>query len=353
MLAPDPFFDVVARFPPYNEHLFHDLGAFHLGIAAALVAGLAGRPGLGVALWAGTVGASAHAISHRVDADLGGRDSDRAWLYNVCDDDPAPSREWLPVHADPLGAPQPWRVPRMAGAVGGWPVPRGPSNPDACGVECKGHPAHLAEAEPPLATALAPPAPSPANPCPSVDGCADLSGTRRPRQSAAMTIEAVAGASGTTRQTIYNQLGGRGALLLAVAADSQQRSGFDRLVAELAGPDAVDVMRGALREGVRIYAAEADVIRGIYAAAQDHTDVAAALTDIEQQRLHAQRVTIERLRGLGALATGWTDKQVENALMVTTSFAAFDIFRGLGMQTAEIATVLLRLCDALLVPDAR
>ncbi len=80
MLAPDAFFDVVARYPPYNQHLFHDLGAFQLGIAAALMAGIAGRTGLIVALWAGAVGASAHAVSHWIDADLGGRSSDPALI---------------------------------------------------------------------------------------------------------------------------------------------------------------------------------------------------------------------------------------------------------------------------------
>ena len=32
-------------------------------------------------------------------------------VYNVCDDEPAPVREWLPVYADALGAPPPRRVP--------------------------------------------------------------------------------------------------------------------------------------------------------------------------------------------------------------------------------------------------
>ncbi len=78
LVAPRSFYDVVATYPPYNEHLLHDLGAFQLGIAAALVAGLAGRTGLGVTLWAGAIGASAHAGSHWIDADLGGRPSDPA-----------------------------------------------------------------------------------------------------------------------------------------------------------------------------------------------------------------------------------------------------------------------------------
>jgi nucleoside-diphosphate-sugar epimerase len=34
-------------------------------------------------------------------------------IYNVCDDDPAPLREWLPVYAAALGAKRPWRVPPL------------------------------------------------------------------------------------------------------------------------------------------------------------------------------------------------------------------------------------------------
>lgn len=71
MLAPGSFYETVAQYPLYNRHLFHDVGAFQLGNAAALLAGLGGRSGLGVALWAGAVGGSAHAVSHWIDAQLG------------------------------------------------------------------------------------------------------------------------------------------------------------------------------------------------------------------------------------------------------------------------------------------
>ncbi|MFN2589238.1 MAG: hypothetical protein ABR518_00490 [Actinomycetota bacterium] len=75
-LAPRSFFDVVATYPPYNQHLFHDSGAFQLGVAAALLAGSAGRNALAVGLWGGAVGTTLHAVSHWIDADLGGRESD-------------------------------------------------------------------------------------------------------------------------------------------------------------------------------------------------------------------------------------------------------------------------------------
>jgi 2-alkyl-3-oxoalkanoate reductase len=32
-------------------------------------------------------------------------------VYNVVDDEPAPLRQWLPVYAEAVGAPRPWRIP--------------------------------------------------------------------------------------------------------------------------------------------------------------------------------------------------------------------------------------------------
>jgi len=83
LFAPRSFFDVAATYPPYNPHLFHDVGAFQLGIAAGLLAGIFGRSGLAVGLWTGAVGASAHAVAHWMDADLGGRSTDPALLTVV------------------------------------------------------------------------------------------------------------------------------------------------------------------------------------------------------------------------------------------------------------------------------
>lgn len=75
-LAPHSFAGSLASYPPYNRHLFHDAGAFQLGIAAALLAGLANRTGLAVGLWGGAVGGTLHAVSHWIDRNLGGRTSD-------------------------------------------------------------------------------------------------------------------------------------------------------------------------------------------------------------------------------------------------------------------------------------
>ena len=75
MAAPESFFDAVARFEPYNQHLLQDVGAFQIGLGAVLL--LAAIPAradaLAVSLIGVGVGAAAHTVSHVVGRDLGGR----------------------------------------------------------------------------------------------------------------------------------------------------------------------------------------------------------------------------------------------------------------------------------------
>ncbi len=82
-LWPHSFHKHVAMFDPFNLHLLHDVGAFQIGIGAALVAALAWHDdALSVALLGATTGALVHAISHVIDRSLGGRPSD-PWTMSV------------------------------------------------------------------------------------------------------------------------------------------------------------------------------------------------------------------------------------------------------------------------------
>ena len=40
-------------------------------------------------------------------------------VYNIVDDDPAPTREWVPAYASAMGAKRPFRVPAWVGRLGG------------------------------------------------------------------------------------------------------------------------------------------------------------------------------------------------------------------------------------------
>jgi uncharacterized membrane protein len=73
---PESFHRHIASFDPFNLHLFHDLGAFQLGIGVALLGALWTRDALVVALLGGATGAVVHFVSHLLDRDLGGRSSD-------------------------------------------------------------------------------------------------------------------------------------------------------------------------------------------------------------------------------------------------------------------------------------
>jgi hypothetical protein len=76
LLSPQSFYEQLATYPPYNKHLFHDVGAFQVGIGSTLLFALFRRDALQVALMGTSVGAILHAISHWVDRDLGGKSTD-------------------------------------------------------------------------------------------------------------------------------------------------------------------------------------------------------------------------------------------------------------------------------------
>ena len=81
MVDPQSFYEQLATYPPYNKHLFHDAGAFQIGIGTALATGLfRSRDGLRVGLYGASAGTVLHAVSHIIDRDLGGRSSDPVLL---------------------------------------------------------------------------------------------------------------------------------------------------------------------------------------------------------------------------------------------------------------------------------
>jgi hypothetical protein len=80
--APQSFYDTLATYPPYNRHLFHDIGAFSIGLGFAFLLAMRWRNALTVAIAANAVAAVVHAISHIIDRDLGGKASD-PWLLSA------------------------------------------------------------------------------------------------------------------------------------------------------------------------------------------------------------------------------------------------------------------------------
>lgn len=80
--APQSFYDTLATYPPYNRHLFHDIGAFSIGLGVAFLLAMRWRNALTVVIAANAIAAVMHAISHIIDRDLGGKTSD-PWLLSA------------------------------------------------------------------------------------------------------------------------------------------------------------------------------------------------------------------------------------------------------------------------------
>jgi hypothetical protein len=74
--APESFGENIANYPPYNEHLIHDIGAFMLGLGAGVLAGLLLSSALAAGLAGVAVASIMHGVSHIIDSGHGGRASD-------------------------------------------------------------------------------------------------------------------------------------------------------------------------------------------------------------------------------------------------------------------------------------
>ncbi len=74
-LAPESFAGFI-DFPPYNEHLIHDVGAFQVGIGVTTLLALWWSDALLVALTGFAVASGLHTVSHAIDRQIGGHPSD-------------------------------------------------------------------------------------------------------------------------------------------------------------------------------------------------------------------------------------------------------------------------------------
>ena len=74
--APRSFYEEIATYPPYSEHLVHDLGAFLAGLGISLLLSVRWRALLPGALAANLVAALLHTVAHAEDLGRGGHPYD-------------------------------------------------------------------------------------------------------------------------------------------------------------------------------------------------------------------------------------------------------------------------------------
>jgi|SRR5215217_3398235 len=158
-----------------------------------------------------------------------------------------------------------------------------------------------------------------------------------------VTLDAVARHAGVARSTVYVQFGSRAGLFEAVAERLLVRVEFDRLGAAVRRPDPREALREAMRESVRLYAAERDVARALWSWADLDQDAGRAITVLDGGRADGTRHLVRRLARAGALRPGLSVAAASDALYLLTSFDAFDTLR--TERRLGVAAVTDRLTD--------
>jgi len=167
------------------------------------------------------------------------------------------------------------------------------------------------------------------------------------------TMEELAARAGVTRVTVYRTFGSKQAVLQALTWDELARARLDRVDAARANPDVRLAIRDLLRENCRMFSELGASLPLSLELARHDQDVAALVDATYHGRRHrsmeelARRITKDGLR-----ASGWTTRQVVDALLVLTSYEAFEtLTTRRGNSPVEAARMLFALANAFLVDD--
>ncbi len=162
-----------------------------------------------------------------------------------------------------------------------------------------------------------------------------------------LNVDRVARAAGVARSTVYLVFGSRAGLFEALGADLMRRDAYARLLEAVALPDARDSLRGGIRAGVEMFAADTPVVRALYTMSRlDPEAVGGMIQRIEEERSRGTARLARRLAEQGALRPGVTADDAAALLWVLTGFDAFDLLRtGKGLSVDETARTLIEAAE--------
>jgi AcrR family transcriptional regulator len=152
---------------------------------------------------------------------------------------------------------------------------------------------------------------------------------------APFSLEAVAKKAGVTRLTVYNQFGGRRALLEAVFDQSASTAGLDRLGEAMAAPDPRGALALVVERFCAFWAARQQALLRLEAARALDPELDEALDERNERRRCLLRAVIDRLvqRGEVKAVSG---PDLIDILHVLTSLHVFaDLAQGRGADAAR------------------
>jgi AcrR family transcriptional regulator len=169
-----------------------------------------------------------------------------------------------------------------------------------------------------------------------------------------VSVDRIAKMAGVARSTVYLIFGSRTGLFDAFGERLFDRAGFERLAQAATQADARDNIRDGTRTATRMFAADRDVFRAMYAMSQlDKEAVGSAVERWEERRMTGMRRIAGELAEQGHLRPGVTADHAANVLWVLTSFESFDLlYTGRGLSVDKAADALIEMKERALLADA-
>ena len=171
----------------------------------------------------------------------------------------------------------------------------------------------------------------------------------------AVSLERVAKMAGVSRSTVYLIFESRAGLFDAFTADLYDRTGYARLLEALRVDDAWESVRGGIRAGVEIFAADRDAFRALHSMeALDPEAVGGTIRRIEERRAEGMAWAARRLRKQGYLRRGVSVNEAAHILWIQASFEAFDLlYTGRGLPAKKVADILVAVAERSLLAESR
>src|SRR5262249_14362315 len=149
--------------------------------------------------------------------------------------------------------------------------------------------------------------------------------------ASAFSIEAVARQAGVSRQTVHNQFGSKGALLLSLLERSARGSAVADLPLVFRNPDPLQGLLEFIRTFARFWVGGAELTRRLRGFAALDPELGEALRSLEERRLWGLRHLVNRLREAHGRPDEATAAEAIPALFMLTGFECYDTLRRNGV----------------------
>ena len=171
----------------------------------------------------------------------------------------------------------------------------------------------------------------------------------------AVSVDQVAHAAEVARASVFRHFCCKAEILRAVEADAAERAGVKRLIAALGTLGPREALLAAIREGSRIWAAEARVFQEFYGTAPFDETLRPLVIEKEAGRRALIRTLVYRLCEDGALRPdGGSIDTVTDAIWLLAGFDSFDaLTRVRGLSTKAAARLIEGLVRNAFLNDSR